>query len=274
MIKWNPRGVSWSKLRLALTCQKSLGFEVTRTPRNFETPSFHREHGILVQHIFELYFNQGINLRDSSLQTLRKCAQRVLDAKLPSLEVTYPDGKNFSDFLSTVWANVEGGYEAFERTGLLKRKLYSEVELKAQYRGMNLFGHADFVHSGSKGVSVFDGKGFLKPKRGDSRQLLYYALALHAQGRKLHKGGFLYWHFGTFDPVDVSPAALRRFVDEILSVARPVIEQLKVGVEGLPANPSYRNCRYCPWKLSCKDAYKPSSPNPSGTQEVKFGEGR
>ena len=113
----------------------------------------------------------------------------------------------------------------------------------------------DFYLSVPGGVGVYDGKGHIK-KNANPGQVLYYALGLTASGRKVVDAGFIYWRHG-FEPIDVSPAALRVFIEEQVEVVKPIFDQLKAGVETLPATPSKETCKWCPWKLSClESAYR------------------
>lgn len=116
-----------------------------------------------------------------------------------------------------------------------------------------------------------DGKGH-KLKNADPKQLLYYALILHASGKKILGGGFLYWRHG-YEPVDMSPKALYDFTKTDFEKGKRIFLRLKEGwtTSRVPHPP--RTASSSPWKKSCTDsAYRieGSEDKFTGIQEVGF----
>ena len=265
--------ISWSKFKLALDCPLALQKTIDKMAPDHEKPNYYMVKGNLVQKVFEEYFNQGINLsaKGREPRIIEKVTDRVLESRFfVSEDVTYPAEINEDDLIASVQHEVKNGLEIFRSRRLLDKRIKSEVKWNAVFRGFRMFAMMDFLHS-SNGYAVYDGKGH-KEMNADPDQLRYYALALIASGRKVREAGLIYWNHG-YDPVDVSPAALRTFIDEKVNKAKPIFDQLKAGVETLPATPSDKACNWCSWKYSCEFSAKrrPEVPNPT-TEEVGFKE--
>jgi hypothetical protein len=113
-----------------------------------------------------------------------------------------------------------------------------------------MFGMMDFITAADGGLYLFDGKGNAQTD-ADVRQLLYYGLILMASGKTVKGGGFLYWKHG-LQKIDLSPSALKHFVDsEDYQKGVEVFRKLREGADKLAAIPSSSNCQYCEWKASC-----------------------
>lgn len=244
--------VSWSKFKLALECELNLKWTIEKKRKTEIRINYYAERGKLVQFIFEQYFNQGVNLKPggTTWETMEKVTKRILKSyHYRSLEIIYPNDFSEEDFIRETWDHVKGGHEEMGRIGLLERKVASEKKWNSVFRNHRLFSLMDFDYEGNSGHYIFDGKGN-KETNADPNQLLYYALCVTASGVKVAGGGFLYWGHG-FRGVDMSPEALKRFVDNDFSRGKPVFDKLKKGTEDLPANPSEDNCKWCSWKNTC-----------------------
>lgn len=251
-------GVSWSKLKLALECPQQLIYTIDKVPYGEAKPNYYMSLGIVVQKVFELYFNQGINLKVGGIsqEVIFKCAMRVLDSKwMKDLGVTYVPGKDEEALRAEVVAHVMGGYLQFEKIKLLNKKVRSEVDWGATFRNLRLFGKMDFVYdSNPTSVYIFDGKGH-KEKNADPRQLLFYALVAHASGKEVRGGGFLYWQHD-FEKVDLSFPRIQEFIEGDFSKGSQYFHLLKTGVEVLPAQPESSKCWMCNWNRVCKSSAK------------------
>lgn len=242
---------------MGLDCPKQLLYSINKTSYSDFGPTYYQNLGHLVQKVFELYFNQGINKKPkgSDPEIIERVIDRVVNHPLTDeMKTTYPSGKSEVDLKSEARRHAQNGFDYFRQMGYLGRSIKSEVNHRAVFRSFRMFGKLDFlVDPDSDTVHLFDGKGNAQ-KNADERQLLYYALSLAAVGKKLGQSGFIYWQHG-FVEVDVSPPALKRFVDEVFQPGRLVFEQLLRGVEDLPAKPEKSRCHFCNWKSVC-----PASP--------------
>jgi len=266
--------ISWSKFDLADKCPLALQKTIDKVPPDHEKPNYYMVKGNLVQKVFELWFNQGVNQRPKGDDP--RVLQRVVDRIITSpyykeLGVTYPEGITEKDLVTKVRQEVANGLETFRTKDLIKRVVRSEVKWNSVFRGFRMFAMMDFYLHVTGGVAVYDGKGH-KKKNANPDQVRYYALALIAAGKKVKDAGLIYWNHG-YEPVNVSPAAIRAFIDAKLDKVRPIFNQLKAGVEELPATPSDEVCGFCSWKYSCKFSAKrrPEVPNPT-IENVGFGE--
>jgi len=250
--------ISWSKFKLALECPLALQKTIDGEPPDHERPNYYRSLGTLVQKVFEEYFNQGVNLvpGGNNPKVLQRVVDRVLESSFyKDLNVTYPSDHDEADLIEEIRYQVRNGFEIFNTMKIVKKDIKSEVKWSAVFRGFRMFAMMDFYMALPGGVGVYDGKGH-KEKNADPDQVRYYALALTASGRKVVEAGLIYWRHG-FVPVDVSLPALRVFIDEKVEVAKPIFDQLKAGVESLPATPSKSVCKYCAWRYSClESAYR------------------
>lgn len=264
--------ISWSKFKLALECPLALQNTIDKKPPDHEWPNYYMVKGNVVQKVFEEYFNQRVNLHPGgdTQEVLQKVVDRILmSTYYKGLTITYPDDIVEEDLHANVRHEVANGLEIFRSHKILHKRIRSEVKWNAVFRGFRMFAMMDFKLSLPGGIGVYDGKGH-KKKNADPNQLLYYALALIAGGKKVKEAGLIYWNHG-YDPVNVSPKAIRVFIDEKLDKVRPIFEQLKAGVDVLSATPSDDACGYCPWKFSCEFSTKrrPEVPSPT-TEYVGF----
>lgn len=258
MTIWD-KPVSWSKLKLALECPRSLQFAVDKVPATDAGPNYYQQLGTWVQYCFEQYFNQDINLnpKGRSLDVMERVVSRVLMSsrwKRAQDETTYPYEKTQTMLEAEILRQAKQGFLLFKTTGLLERKIRSEVKYAAVFRGMRMFCMIDFLIGEGQEFEVYDGKGHAK-EDADPRQILYYALALIASGRHVRRAGLIYWNFGLTE-VNVSPEAMRQFIDGDLVRGRAVMDSIKHGTaEELEAKPEPAKCGKCGWKSRC-----PASP--------------
>jgi len=216
------------------------------------------------QRCFELYFNQQVNLKPGGEKqsVMMKCVERILHPStnyVNSLEIKYPFGKGEEDFLNDVRDQVRKGHAIMERMGLIKLAVQSEKKWNSVFRGVRLFALIDFMREGRSGCYLFDGKGHAKVN-ADPRQLHHYALTVIASGRTVKEAGLIYWNHG-YVPVDVSPKAVKQFVDETLMVAKPTFNLLQAGVSGeLKATPSLSVCGDCNWRNICDHSARKNPP--------------
>jgi hypothetical protein len=236
--------------------------------------SYHAHLGTLVQKVFELYFNQQVNLRAGGRKphVIQAAADKILPAYYTQTEINYPWDKNEEDLTKDVRDQLRTGFQTLADIGVLTRRVRSEVKLTGVFRGFRMFGLVDFLAETAEGDMIFDGKGH-QEKTADPRQIVYYALNRAAAGNKVIQAGLIYWRHG-FEPVDTSPAAIRHFVETDFTQARPIFELLKHGTNTeLETKPDPKTCKYCPWSRVCQDSYyraKEVTDMPTG--EVGFGE--
>lgn len=257
MTVWR-KAVSWSKFKLALECplrlQKTIDKEFY-----VQAPHPPSAKGKFSQKILEAYFNAQLNLKKGGRErkVIEKIARKVMDSPWAKKEQVTED--MLEEGIEHAW----NGVQLFAQRKLLDYSIRSEVPLQSVHRGFRLFGMLDFLVELPKGVCLYDGKGNAKPD-ADPKQILYYALTLHAAQKRILEAGFLYWRHG-FVPVDVSPRALLEFIKTDYERALPIFEKLQKGVAVLEARPSNENCFFCPWKATCEFSAFKKAPAENGT---------
>lgn len=263
MATWR-HNISWSKMKDALECPYRLQLVVSKAPHPGWGANYWMELGKAVQKIFELYFNQRINLKGPDFRT-QNVLEKVTDKVMASpyyqevlKNLTFPnDQYDEKRFNAEVREQVVKGRDSLDAAKFLHLPLNSEKKWVGRFRDIGLFAMTDFTHEADGPVDVIDGKGH-QQMNADPRQVVHYALCIASTGRKLGRGALLYWRYGDQGVVDVdiSPAALRRYQDEALTEAAPTIRALKQGTtEDLPAKPSNSNCYRCNYKANCKYSF-------------------
>lgn len=263
--------LSWSKIKHALECPYRLQLIVDKAQASDFGPNYHQELGKTIQFAFEMFFNQGINLRGPEGRTeavIGRVTDKVLASPwFTSKMITYPSGKSEFHLENDIKTGIIEGRKALIAANLYDKPLKSETKWIARFGGIGLFAYTDFTWEiDNKHVEVWDGKGHQK-MNADPRQVLHYALTIAASGRKLTRGGLLYWRYGSEGvvPVDVGPQALKDYVDGPLAQVRPIFHRLKEGTEPgeeLEAKPSNENCYYCFMKRRCKYSLFKEEPLP------------
>lgn len=263
------KAVSWSKVSLAYQCPRRLQKVVDKD--GFVEQSLSREAklGIIVQKCYELYFNGGFNLkpRGDRPEVVVNILNKVLQSP-QAIEYHIVDDAPFKDLATDM---VTQGYASLKQTNLLPNRVQSEYKLISSFQHIPLYGMVDFYLETPEGIYIYDGKGY-KEENADPRQLLFYALGIVGQGKRIAGGGFIYWKQG-YRPVDMSPSALYNFSHFEFSGPKEIILQLRKGVSSLPATPSSKSCCYCPWKKVCEDSYYYKEYNPpsdEGISDVPF----
>ena len=270
--------ISWSKMRMAWKCLRMLQYAIDKKPPTDVGPNYYMRLGWWVQYTFELYFNKGLNRTKGGRRVvvMGRVVDRVLaSGKFNNARITYPHTKTEKDLRTNIRAQVMNGHRIFETTGLLGRPIKSEVKYRSVFRGIRLYAQIDFLWEDARRVNFYDGKGSVR-ENADPRQLLMYALALAAAGKKLGEAALIYWNHGK-RPVNVSPGAIREFVAGDFGRAYKVFNRLKHGIsEELTPSPSRSTCHFCSWKSIC-----PASPYVGVRrddildleEEVSFGDG-
>lgn len=224
--------------------------------REQTTSTYHADAGTIVQKLFELYFNQTVNLRPGGTQpeaVARACA-KVLASKWATdlmAKTTYPHGKSEADLRKFVAESAATGRTALFEAGLLDKDVRSEVPSPGKAGDWRIFAQIDFLVKTPEGVYIYDGKINSSPN-ADKRQLWYTALT---REEPVLGGGFIYWKLGKFVPVRFDADTLSRFRDGDFAYGmerwRPV---MTIGVEELEPEPSFSTCRWCPWNGRCRSA--------------------
>lgn len=262
--------ISWSKLDLALRCPLALQKTIDKAPGARYQPTFWMDSGTLVQKTFEVFFNQRINLKPGGdrPEVIQRATNKVLTSQFrKELGTTFPEGKSDTDLDIMVREHTAKGLEHLREIGLLIRDVRSEVKWNSIFRGMRTFAMIDFLTEGPDGIEIYDGKGHQK-EDANPDQLRYYALTIASSGRKMAKGGLIYWQHG-YREVDLSPPAIKLFADTTIQKVQPLFRQLADGVEKLEATPSEKACGRCLWSQTCLSSAvrRPDVTNPI-TEEV------
>jgi hypothetical protein len=274
-VSWN-KPISWTFFENLDTCPRKIEHRLRGVPDDTVWPSYYADVGTIVQKVYEVYFNQGINLKETAkekgidLVVVKRVAEKVLTSKW-AREVlgatTYPDGKEEADLVKQVRFDVENGRTALWNADILNKPVRSEVRSPGEARGIRIFAFVDFVRKTDEGEEVYDGKSKSRPD-ADDRQVVWAALT--RKGVDVVKGGILYWRQG-FHQVDVSTKAQLEFLEEHLDPLIPTIERLKTGVVSLEAKPSDGNCLMCRWNRSCEESTRRVKPPNFGLpDEVGF----
>lgn len=272
MTVWNY-SISWSKLDLASKCLRALGYACDKTPAPGFPISYWKDLGSVVQKTFELYYNQQINLKPGGQNPaiVPRMTDKVLNSAFrANLNTVYPFEKNEDNFREDVHRQTRKGFESMRNIGLTKLKVTSEVKVNAVMGGFRIFALIDFLRYGRSGIYIFDGKGHHE-ENADPDQVRYYATAFAAQGRKVAGGGLIYWEHGHRN-VDVSPEAIRDFINRRIDPYREVFTALKKGTNDLPPSPEAERCKRCPWRSICDKSPHYKDPNQTyESGEVNFG---
>lgn len=276
MTVWNKTW-SWSKLKLAMTCPLALQWEIDRKLYTSGRNNWHSTKGTIVQKLFELYFNQKINLKPKGRteEVLKKCLAKLFESPIfTTLDVDYPPDKGVAELKAEIQEDVLKGFELMSQEGIVTQAVASEQKWTAQFRNIRLYAQIDFQFYKDGAINIFDGKGH-QQKNADERQLKTYGLVVAAAGQKLGRGAFLYWKHDSVD-VDISPAGIKKFIEEDLDPVMPVLLRLKNGLEHdevLPHKPSPENCFHCGWRTSCEhSAYKKEPVEDTTPTQVGFKE--
>jgi len=256
VIKAGRGGVSWSKFKLALGCKLRLKWVMEKKASTFSYSNYYAIKGIVVQKIFELYFNQRINMKKggTTVEIFLKCVEKIIGSGyLYKQNPMYPPGKSMDTLVAEVRTQARMGFLTMQERGLISKPIISETAQKGIFRNFMMYGMIDFLHQGKKYAQLYDGKGSLQ-KNADERQLLYYALILLSQGRQVDEAGLIYWELG-YEPVDVSPEAMKLFVDGDFTRGREVFRRIQQGEEKYEATSSEEECKYCQWRNTCEESY-------------------
>lgn len=264
------KSVSWSKFDLAIKCPLALQNTIDKKfSALWGIPTKASAMGKLVQKVFEVYFNLGLNLAPNGqrVEVLFKVLDKVLADPWCQKEGVDPSMRE------AALPQIQFGFEQFATQKILSYPIASEVKARGAYMGFPMFGMVDFVATMPGGLLVYDGKGHAK-KNADPRQVLYYGLIFHAAKQRVMGGGFLYWKHG-FEPIQLDPRTLHAFVQsEDFKRALGVFAQLRQGVDVLPATPSKNSCYYCPWRKTCEFSASRKQVGEvfEGVQSIGFGE--
>lgn len=268
--------VSWSKFVLALECPRKLQYTVDKKPApGYSDTTFYKDLGIVVQFIFEQYFNQGVNQKPGGREpkVIEAVTEKILSSGyLQALKTTYPHNLDEEQLISRIREHTKSGFQIMNDIGITKHRIKSEVKWSSIFRGFRIFCMIDFLRETRQGVELYDGKGHAQ-KNADPRQILYYALAVAASGKAVNKAGLIYWQHG-YEPVDVSPAAIKHFIDTDFKEGRQYFELLRKGTrETFEARPDKRRCRWCKWNQLCPEsAVKLPAMKENLPDEVSFSE--
>lgn len=271
MVKWN-KALSWSKVKMMLSCPRKLQYTLEQKPVGVPSPSYYRNLGSIAQYVLEIYFNQRVNLKSggTEAEVIQKVITKVLNSKLvQTMDITYPPGKSRVDFDSEVRRHVTMGTEILRARGMLGREIDSEVKGVGELRGTRAYMQIDFVVKEGKYVSVLDGKGTMKTGE-DSRQLKMYAAIMMKRGVLIKEAAFVYWNVGEYEAVDVSPESIKKFLDSDWVEAQKIAALIGVGVDTLDARPSHTECWKCDWKTSCPESMFRPVTNDRLLDEVGF----
>jgi len=273
MVTWS-RVWSWSKVKAAGECPLQMQFAIQKVPR-VDLHNYWAELGLATQKIFELYFNQGLNMNPKlrNAKTLRVITERVLGtSKFRDLSISHPGEKDKEDLKKEIREDVQSGLKHLEEADLLRYPTEAEFWANGSLRGLRIGGMLDFIVKKPNELVLLDGKGSIE-ENADPRQVQYYALVLMGQGRRPKSAGLLYWKHG-YRPVDVTNKGLRDYIDEHLSIVMPLLKQVEKGApEPLEAKPSKKTCRYCSYRFSCPESMYRDEGVYVETGEINFGEG-
>lgn len=272
MVIWS-RVWSWSKVLAAGECPLRMQFAIQKVSR-VDLHNYWSELGLATQKIFELFFNQGLNMNPKlrTPKTLRIITERVLGSeRWRKLDISHPGELDKDDLKKEIREDVQSGLKHLEKADLLRYPTEAEFWANGTLRGLRIGGMLDFIVKKPNELVLLDGKGS-KEENADERQVQFYALVLMGQGRRPKSAGLMYWKHG-YRPVDVTNRGLRTYIDEHLSIVMPLLKQVEKGAsEPLEARPSKKTCRYCPYRFSCPESMYQDDGVYVETGEVNFGE--
>jgi len=246
---------SVSSLNLYRDCpQKFYRAKIKKHPPDEVSDRFYAIYGIVVQKVFEIFYNEQCWLMKGNLLPYLKEICRKEFASL--LKTEYVDWNKHKLSPQQFYQECEDailvGLGAIKQEKLLAPYAKSEIWLHHTLdSGHILNGRVDFIFKYSdKDVWILDGKG-TSSQNADKWQLYFYALLYYLNyGVIPNKLGFIYWRFGTVKFVKFKPEDLKPFYEEVLQI----IEQIAVNVKTRkwPANPP-KGCFFCDYKPSCVD---------------------
>jgi hypothetical protein len=260
---WN-KAISWTKFNQSMNCQRQLQNTILGMPSpDFIDYNYYAVLGIIVQRVFEVYFNRRLNIQNKyrNAAFYDKLIERVWSAMSPEKDtVIYRDGETLSNLNEEVIFLSHKGFKTFSDMGVLGCTIDSEVPWRTCLRGLTLFSKVDFVHETFYGIKIFDGKS--NKARGIlPDQLLFNSLTALGSSKTVISAGYVYWRSG-FSKEDVSAPALKTFKDTKLLAQKPLFDSLQKGIKhALPTSPSLSKCRFCKWGSLCSDSLYPSAHN-------------
>lgn len=258
-----PRSISWTLFKRAEACEHQAEFHRRKEPKqNTGWPSYYADVGTAVQRIFELFFNQGVNLREggASPANVALCAEKVLTQDPFLREVfdktTFPKGKDRLAMFQQVRADVKTGLHAIHAAGFLDKRVRCEVKGEGKIGAWPVFGLVDFlVQNGDGTEEVWDGKA-VSQANADQDQVRFYAAVRAFNGARIRGGGIVYFRQGRAVPVDLGKEAMTKFLARFAKTDH-VWEAMKGGAFGLPAtSKSTHDCHWCPWVDRCEASLK------------------
>lgn len=273
-----PKGISWTLFQRAEKCERSAEYHRRHTPKKNSTwPTYYADVGTAVQRCYELYFNQGVNLRPGGTAPAKValCAEMVLtrDAMLQALfnETTFPDGKKRQDLFDQSRSDVQSGLHAINSAGWLDRPVRCEVKAPGKIKGWPTFGSIDFLVQNPDGSEdVWDGKA-TSQANADVGQVRWYALSRRSSGKNVTGAGIIYFRQGRAVPVPLDAESVAPFLERFAKVEH-VWEQMRGGALSLPATSrDSHTCHWCNWSSSCPDSYTRRMPvDLGGPSEIDF----
>lgn len=270
MTTWS-KSVSWSKFKMALDCPLQVQYLIEKKRGAPRVSSYHQMLGKLVQKAYELYFEHRMNLmpKGQDPEIPVRLVERVVQSGWMEKErepLVLPDGVTKAQLVDEAKVLARSGFVGVKQSGMLDHRVRSELQVATTWQGFRMFGMHDFVVE-KDGYFLFDGKGN-RETDAEPMQLLYYGLQLHSTGKPVRGGGFIYWRHG-YQPVDLSPAKLKEFVEGPFQKGRKVFDLLRVGVEKLEATPSAKACFRCSYRNTCDESvYRRAPPTDYEAKDV------
>jgi len=255
--------ISWHLFSMAKTCPKKAEFYVKKTPYlPLQSTEFARivlrakVLGILVQKIFEVFYNREINL---STTDHKLWLFQTLESFMSSNWFTEIGGDTLTVAKEVLrheaMAHIERGYHTMVDMGMVGHLVRSEVNLYGAYRKLRMSGRLDFlVELDRTTVEVYDGKGS-RTAIADSDQLLFYTHMLNDR-TKVVRAGFIYWQRG-FQEIDVSTQKSFEFLRDRMVNTMPIINELEGS--GIPMRMKAKpgpHCKICDWNGVCPEAFR------------------
>jgi len=234
--------------------KKYIEKRIPRVPPNF----YYALPGIVIQKIFEHFYNDfWYRKKDKCKEYMLSRAPKIFRNTLEYCNVDWDasiskKSKNevYEEFLDMIEKNINTIVE-HKLIGIRNKSEHKTRVYLGEDSKIGLVSKIDFLIETKEGVQILDGKATSNKSTytKDPLHLIFYALCFKLRYRKLpHKIGYWFWRDGTIKYIDFTEDDVNALKEEIMDVVHNKIFKSK-----FPANPNYKSCLFCDYKLECGD---------------------
>jgi len=214
---------------------------------------YHSVFGVVVQEVFEKFYNNQIWLRGASARDIvLDSVPRVFDDVVSKKNVFWDKHDvGQEELLIECVSSVNRGLDTIKDNTLIGPYAKSEVNIYSFiYGSYQIGGRADFIIKKNNGsVLIIDGKGS-KNRYVQKDQLYFYALSFYLLHKKLPDSLWFWFYRSINDPLKNVPFdidTLKETKEKILKTVWDIKECR------FDATPSSVSCYFCPYSGECKE---------------------